>query len=74
MRFLRIGSTLLCGCLLLFIASSGVAETDSNFASEFKPVFENLLKDKETAKWVDKVLYDLIRHGLDRKISQHHCR
>ena len=69
MRFLRIGNTLLCGCLLLFIASSGVAETDSNFASEFKPVFENLLKDKETAKWVDKVLYDLIRHGLDRKTA-----
>ena len=69
MRFLRVGSRLLGGCLLLFIASGGVADTDSNFASEFKPVFENLLKDKETAKWVDKVLYDLIRHGLDRKTA-----
>ena len=69
MRFLRVGSRLLCGCLLLFISSGGAAETDSNFANEFKPVFENLLKDKETAKWVDKVLYDLIRHGLDRKTA-----
>ena len=69
MRFLRIGSHMLCGCLLLFVASGSMAETDSQFANEFKTVFENLLKNKETAKWVDKVLYDLIRHGLDRKTA-----
>lgn len=69
MRFLRSGGRLLCGCLLLFIASGGQAETDSNFANEFRPVFENLLKNRETAKWVDKILYDLIRHGLDRKTA-----
>ena len=69
MRFLRSGSRLLCGCLLLFISSGGQAEADSNFANEFRPVFENLLKNRETAKWVDKILYDLIRHGLDRKVA-----
>jgi len=69
MRFLRSGSRLLCGCLLLFVTSGGQAETDSNFANEFRPVFENLLKNRETAKWVDKILYDLIRHGLDRKTA-----
>ena len=69
MRFLRIGSRVLCGCLFLLVASGGVAENESQFASEFKTVFENLLKDKDTAKWVDKVLYDLIRHGLDRKTA-----
>lgn len=69
MRFLRIGSSVLCGCLLLLISSGGVAETDSKFANDFKPVFESLLKDKEIAKWVDKVIYDVIRHGLDRKTA-----
>ena len=71
MRFFRIGSLLLSGCLLLHVAvaAESVMANDSQFAADFRPVFENLLKDKETAKWVDKILYDVIRHGLDRKVA-----
>ena len=71
MRFFRFGSMLLSGCLLLHVAlaAGGVLANDSQFEGDFKPVLESLLKDKETAKWVDKVLYDVIRHGLDRKVA-----
>ena len=72
MFVVRVRSVWLLSCVALLVNSLAGAETsevDSQFDKKFKPVFEDLLKDKETAKWVDKVLYDLIRHGLDRKTA-----
>lgn len=67
MRCLQI--VILLGVSVLFLLYGREGRADAEFDTEFKQTFESLLKDKETAKWVDKVLYDLIRHGLDRKVA-----
>ena len=71
MRSLRIGIGSLCGLLCLsLVPVTAVSAEGDDFASKFSPTLDSLMKDKDTAKWVDKELYDVIKHGLDRRMAK----